>query len=141
MKAILQDSFESVWRPNIFPAAATAYLDEDRGAAYVDQYGKDFRVAELDGVVVGLAHWQDDFIHALHVGSAYRRYGIGGQLMDLAEMEMARAGIGQVRLETDTFNEASCAFYGARGYAEAGRYPDEEWDSDLTTILFVKPLR
>lgn len=141
IKAILQDSFESVWRPNISAAAATAYLDEDRGGAYIGEYGRDFWVAELDGEVAGLVHWQDDFVHALHVGSAYRRHGIGQRLMDLAETAMARAGIGAARLETDTFNEASCASYGARGYAEAGRYPDEEWDSDLTTILFVKPLR
>jgi len=26
------------------------------------------------------------------------------------------------------------------GYREAGRYPDEEWNSGLTTILLVKPL-
>ncbi|MGH6613792.1 N-acetyltransferase family protein [Sphingomonas sp.] len=141
MKVILQDTFESVWRPNISPAAAAAYLDEDRGGAYVDQHGHEFRVAELDGEVAGLVHWQDDFIHALHVGSAYRRHGIGLHLMDLAEKGMAQSGIGQARLETDTFNEPSRAFYEACGYIEAGRYPDEEWNSDLTTILFVKQLR
>jgi hypothetical protein len=45
-----------------------------------------------------------------------------------------------VRLETDTFNTGSCAFYLARGYSEAGHYPDEEWDSGLTTVLFIKRL-
>ncbi|MES2055187.1 MAG: GNAT family N-acetyltransferase [Pseudomonadota bacterium] len=141
MKAILQDTFESVWRPNISPTAEAAYLDEDRGGTYVDEHGHEFRVAELDGKVAGLVHWQDDFVHALHVGSACHRRGVGRHLMDLAETEMARSGVGQARLETDTFNEPSRAFYEARGYVEAGRYPDEEWDSDLTTILFVKPLR
>ena len=42
--------------------------------------------------------------------------------------------------ETDTFNVRSQAFYAARGYQEARRYPDTEWDSGLTTILLVKSL-
>jgi hypothetical protein len=61
--------------------------------------------------------------------------------MDLAEAEIARAGHAQARLETDTFNTRSQAFYAARGYVEADRYPDHEWNSGLTTLLLVKPLR
>ena len=57
-----------------------------------------------------------------------------------AHVRAARAGFAAVRLETDTFNTASRAFYAARGYVEADRYPDEEWDSGLTTILLVKAL-
>lgn len=140
MIAILSDTFESTWRPNITAAAAEAYLAEDRGAAYVAEYGQDFRVAERDGEVAGLVHWRDDFIDALHVRSGHARAGIGRRLMDHAETEIAAAGFPAVRLETDTFNTASQAFYTARGYREAGRYPDEEWNSGLTTILFIKPL-
>lgn len=140
MKAILQDTFESTWRPNIRPATVRAYLEEDRGGVYVDEYGHDFWLAESEGAVVGLVHWQDDFIHALHVLSTQSRRGAGRCLLDLAEQAIADAGFRQVRLETDTFNTGSCAFYRARGYAEAGRYPDEEWDSGLTTVLFVKKL-
>ena len=39
-----------------------------------------------------------------------------------------------------TFNTRSQAFYAARGYHEAGPYPDEEWNSRLTTVLLVKAL-
>jgi ribosomal protein S18 acetylase RimI-like enzyme len=60
--------------------------------------------------------------------------------MDRAEAGMAVAGFAVARLETDTFNENSQAFYRARGYREAGRYPDEMWDSGLTTVLLVKAL-
>ena len=60
--------------------------------------------------------------------------------MDHAEVQIARAGIASARLETDTFNRRSQAFYAVRGYREAERYPDEEWNSGLTTILLVKPL-
>ena len=140
LKAILHDTFESTWRPSISAAAAQAYLAEDRAAAYIAQHGLDFWVAERDGKVVGLAHWQDDFLHALHVRSSHARSGVGARLMDRAEAEIAKSGFTAVRLETDTFNMASQSFYAARGYREADRYPDEEWNSGLTTILFVKAL-
>jgi ribosomal protein S18 acetylase RimI-like enzyme len=60
--------------------------------------------------------------------------------MDHAEAAMAADGHAQARLETDTFNTRSQAFYAKRGYREAGRYPDEEWNSGLTTLLLVKVL-
>jgi ribosomal protein S18 acetylase RimI-like enzyme len=79
-------------------------------------------------------------VNALHVHSAQARSGVGSLLMDKAELEIALAGFAEARLETDTFNERSQAFYAARGYREAGRYPDEEWQSGLTTLLLLKPL-
>jgi ribosomal protein S18 acetylase RimI-like enzyme len=60
--------------------------------------------------------------------------------MDVAEGEMARAGHPTARLETDTFNTRSQAFYTARGYVETDRYPDLEWNSNLTTLLLEKGL-
>jgi ribosomal protein S18 acetylase RimI-like enzyme len=140
LKQILRETFESTWRPNISAAAAQAYLTAAIGDTYVDQHGHAFWLAEFEGKIAGLVHWQGDFIQALHVRPGYARRGIGDRLMDVAERAIAAAGFASVRLETDTFNEASRAFYAARGYAEAGRYPDEEWNSGLTTILFVKQL-
>ena len=140
LKAILRDTFESTWRPNISAAAAQAFLSQDRPAVFVAEHGLDFWVAEQDGEVVGLVYWADDFVHALHVRAANARHGVGARLMDRAEAAMAASGFAAARLETDTFNMASQAFYAARGYHEAGRYPDEEWNSGLTTILLVKPL-
>jgi ribosomal protein S18 acetylase RimI-like enzyme len=140
LEAILRDTFESTWRPNISGPAAAAYLAENRAAKYVSGDGPAFWVAERKGEVVGLIHWRDDFVHALHVRSSHARRGVGARLMDKAEAEIARSGFAAVRLETDTFNIASQAFYAARGYREAGRYRDEEWNSGLTTILLVKAL-
>jgi ribosomal protein S18 acetylase RimI-like enzyme len=85
-------------------------------------------------------HWEGDFVNALHVRSCAARTGVGAALMDVAEAAIAAAGHPAARLETDTFNARSQAFYAARGYREAGRYPDEEWSSGLTTLLLVKPL-
>ena len=138
--AVLYDTFESTWRPNVSEAAARAFLDEDRPGQYVSSRGLEFRVAVRDGEVAGLVHWQEDFVHALHVRRAAARSGVGRRLMDHAERAIARAGFPTVRLETDTFNEAARAFYATRGFREAGRYPDSEWKSGLTTLLLVKRL-
>jgi ribosomal protein S18 acetylase RimI-like enzyme len=138
--AVLLETFESTWLPNITASAADDFRREARAATYVGASGLEFWVAEEAGRVVGLVHWQDDFVHALHVRPSHARRGIGRRLMDQAEAQIANSGFPDARLETDTFNLASQAFYGARGYREAGRYPDEQWNSGLTTILFVKSL-
>lgn len=141
LRAILHDTFESTWLPQINRAAAEAFRREDRPARYVAERGLRFRVAEREGQVVGFVDWEEDFVNALHVHSSCIRTGVGAHLMDLAEHEIAKAGFASVRLETDTFNTRSQAFYAARGYREADRYPDQEWNSGLTTLLLVKPLR
>ena len=140
LQAILLDTFESTWRPQITAQAAEAFRTEDRPADYVGRRGLEFRVAERSGEVVGFVDWEGDFVNALHVLAAHARTGVGAALMDEAEAEIAAAGFAAARLETDTFNRRSQAFYAKRGYVEAGRYPDEEWNSDLTTLLLVKPL-
>jgi hypothetical protein len=53
---------------------------------------------------------------------------------------MRADGVALARLETDTFNTQSQGFYLALGYLEADRYPDLEWHSGFTTILYVKTL-
>ena len=140
LRAILYDTFESTWRPNINAAAAQTFIQEDRPARYVGARGHRFWLVEAAGEVVGFVDWEGDFVNALHVRSAYARQGIGHSLMDHAELQIARASFALARLETDTFNRRSRAFYAARGYREAELYPDEEWNSGLTTILLVKPL-
>jgi len=140
VKAILRGTFETTWSPQLTPEARDAFRAEDRPGAYFAERGLEFHVAELGGEVVGLVHWEADFVHALHVRPDHARRGVGAALMDVTEREIAAAGFAAARLETDTFNERSQAFYAARGYVEAGRYPDTEWNSGLTTLLLVKSL-
>ena len=140
LRAILHDTFESTWALQVTPAAAQAFSDEDRPADYVGRRGLQFHVAERGGELVGFVDWEGDFVNALHVLSAFARQGVGAALMSVAEAAIAEAGFAAVRLETDTFNARSQAFYRARGYGEAGRYPDVEWDSGLVTLLLVKLL-
>jgi GNAT superfamily N-acetyltransferase len=139
-KAILRDTFESTWLPELTAEAARAFQSEDRPGAYFGERGLLFLVAAVGGEVVGFVDWNGDFINALHVRASHARTGVGGRLMDRAEAEIASAGFPTARLETDTFNLRSQAFYAARGYLEADRYPDEEWNSGLTTVLLVKAL-
>lgn len=138
LKRILRETFESTWQPEITPEAARRYIETDVGGRFVDEQGLRFLVAVVDGEVAGMVNWQDDFIDALHVGSVHQRLGVGRALMDEAEKTIRAAGHDQVRLETDSFNERSQAFYKALGYEEKDRYPDLEWESDLTTVLFEK---
>ena len=140
LRSILYDTFETTWRPQLTEAAAQAFLTEDRPRAYVHDRGLWFWVAEVAGQAVGFVDWEADFINALHVLRTHARTGVGRALMDHAEAEIAHSGHHQARLETDTFNTGAQAFYAARGYREAGRYPDEEWNSGLTTLLLVKGL-
>jgi len=138
--AILRDTFESTWRPNITLAAAKSFHDDDRPSAYVTALGHEFWVCECGAGVAGFVHWQGDFVNALHVRGAHARSGVGACLMDKAEAEIHRSGFSAARLETDTFNTISRRFYAKRGYREADRYPDKEWNSGLMTILLVRPL-
>ena len=140
LRAILHETYARTWLPQVTAAAAQAFRDEDRPAVYVAARGLAFRVAEHAGEVVGFVDWEGDFVNALHVRPSHAGRGVGRQLMDVAEAGVAAAGFAAVRLETDTFNTRSRAFYAARGYCEADRYPDREWDSGLTTLLLVKRL-
>ncbi|WP_379062092.1 GNAT family N-acetyltransferase [Mesorhizobium sp. UC22_110] len=138
LKRILGETFASTWQPEITAEAARRYLETDVGGRFVEEQGLDFLVATVDGDVAGLVSWQDDFIDALHVSTRHQRLGIGRALMMEAEKAMQAAGHAQVRLETDSFNQQSQGFYKALGYEEKGRYPDLEWESDLTTVAFEK---
>ena len=140
LRAILQDTLESTWLPQLSATAAEEARSGAPPAAYVAERGHLFHVAEVSGEVVGLVDWDGDFVNALHVRGRHAGQGIGGRLMDVAEAAIAAAGFMAARLETDTFNIRSQAFYAKRGYQEAERYPDIEWNSGLTTLLLVKPL-
>lgn len=140
VKAILDDTFASTWLPQLSPEALRTYRESGEPVGYIDEMGPAFFVAEIEGEVVGMVHWEHDFVHALHVPAAQQRRGIARALMAFAEDGMRASGVTLARLETDTFNTQSQGFYLALGYREDDRYPDLEWHSGFTTILYVKPL-
>ncbi|MEO5758816.1 MAG: GNAT family N-acetyltransferase [Mesorhizobium sp.] len=140
LKKVLRETFEGTWLPHITAASAQRYVETDIGGRYVDESWPDFFVAEIDGGITGLIHWRDDFIEALHISARHQGQGVGRRLLSHAEQAIGAAGFPQARLETDTFNERAQHVYKALGYVEKDRYPDDEWDSGFTTVLFEKRL-
>lgn len=137
---LLHETFRNTWLPQLSAAAVEAYWTGDHAARYVADTWEEFVVAEVDGRLAGFVHVRDGFIDALHVGGRFRRFGVGRALLRHVEIQTAAEGHAEIRLETDTFNTASRAFYGACGYEEIAEYPDEEWNSGLTTVLLMKRL-
>ncbi|MDF3935470.1 GNAT family N-acetyltransferase [Pseudomonas citronellolis] len=137
---ILDATYEFTWKPQLTAEARARFEAQRRTPAYVREHLAHFQLACRDDQVIGLVDWRDDFIDALHVSPHAQRTGAGGALLRHAERRIAADGYRQVRLETDTFNVQSRAFYAAHGYAEIDFYPDEEWHSGFTTVLLSKPL-
>lgn len=137
---ILRETFAETWAPQMSSEAIERYDIDTRSARYVETSAAAFVVAEVEGRLAGFIHWAGDFVHALHVSAMARRRGVGRALMEQAEREIRQAGLGRVRLETDTFNGPSQALYRALGYREIDRYPDIEYDPGITTVLLEKLL-
>ena len=138
---LLCATFLDTWAPQMSPDALARWHQRDDGPdAYVRDKSADFVVAEVGGVLAGMIHWQDGFVHALHVDARFRRRGIGAALMAEAETAARAAGIARLRLETDTFNQPSQALYRVLGFVEVDRYPDTQYDPSITTVLLEKVL-
>lgn len=138
--ALLAETFADTWRPQLTAQAIADYHDNRVAERYVDAQLAQLLVAELDGKVLGFAGRDGGFVDSLHVGANGRRRGIARALMQALETAMRGEGLALASLETDTFNTGSQALYLALGYRETARYPDEEWNSGLTTIRYEKAL-
>jgi len=138
--ALLHETFEDTWRPELTPSAIAAYYGDRVAERFVEERVRTFLVADAGGEVAGMISREGGFIDALHVGARYRRRGIGRALVEAAEVAMRADGVPCAVLETDTFNRASQALYEALGYRETSRYQDTEWNSGLTTIRYEKAL-
>ena len=137
---LLEDSFRTTWAPQVSAAAQRQWFEADKAGNYVRAMAEEFVIAEAAGYIAGMVHWRAEFIHALHVHSRFRRRGIGSLLLRHAEDLIASSGNQLARLETDSFNVESRAFYAAHGFREVGARADAEWNSGITTLLLEKPL-
>ncbi|WP_175206765.1 GNAT family N-acetyltransferase [Achromobacter anxifer] len=141
LEDVLMRTYEGTWMPEMTAERDRQFRASGKTTQYVRTRGQLFLVCEVDGVLAGMADWENDFIWALHVHPARQGLGVGGALLACAEAAIRGAGFGRARLETDSFNQRSRQFYGKHGYAEIDTYPDEEWDSGFTTILMEKQFR
>lgn len=84
-------------------------------------------VAKDGGVLAGfvLAQFGDEIVHIalLGVADAYRRHGIGRQLVKWVEETAVIAGLFLMRLEVRSTNQSARRFYTALGYSESGWMP------------------
>ncbi len=91
-------------------------------------------------VVAGLHGWtwgHCGFVDLLWVDESLRGQGLGTQVMDAAEAEMAARGCAQVVLSSHSFQAP--AFYERRGYREVCRV--EGYPAGHAQVTLVKPLR
>lgn len=137
---ILGETYLTTWKPQLTAQAIARFESSGHTVRYVQEYLPGIHLACLEEEVMGLIDWRDNFIDSLHVSLSHQGRGIGGALLRFAEAAIAAAGHAEVRLETDTFNQQARAFYRKHGYRELDFYPDEEWQSGLTTVLMGKPL-
>lgn len=74
----------------------------------------------------GIMRYGDDDAHLdlLGVGHAYRREGLGRQLMEWLEKPALVAGISAVFLEVRASNHGAQAFYERLGYRQLARLPE-----------------
>lgn len=140
---LLMQTYRTTWAPMLRPEVAARFASGERTRAYVQAHWPEFVVAvpmASDDDVVGMVHVVGDFIDALHVAPSQQRRGVGALLLARAEAKMRSLGHPLARLETDTFNVQSRAFYVRNGYREVATYPDEEWDNGFITVLLTKAL-
>jgi GNAT superfamily N-acetyltransferase len=74
------------------------------------------------GGVVGETYLEWMFVKLLWVSEKYRGKGFGKSLMNAAEKEARKRGVGNVYV--DTFSFQAPEFYGKLGYREFGRLDD-----------------
>lgn len=116
-------------RPDIFKPG---FCQELQDRAYTLLRGKesDILVAERDGVICGIA--SIEYLHRLEspychprdvyyvtefgVDEAYRRRGVGRELMDFMEADARAKGFPRIELDMWAFNQTAHAFYEALGF-------------------------
>lgn len=116
-------------RPDVFKPG---FCQELRDRAYTLLRGEksDILVAERDGVICGIA--SIEYLHRLEspychprdvyyvtefgVDEAYRRRGVGRELMDFMEADARAKGFPRIELDMWAFNQTAQAFYEALGF-------------------------
>lgn len=112
--------------------------------AHIRGHDSNVLTAWADGQLVGFAIMQFFAEHAhlnlLAVDPAYRRVGIGRQLLEWLEVTAQEGGIFSVHLEVRAENLGARAFYRALGYQEA-RYIPGYYSGQEAAVCMTHDLR
>ena len=116
-------------RPDIFKPGFPKEL-QDYAHTLLRREESDILVAERDGVICGIAvveyhhkpespySYERRTYHVMEFGveEAYRRRGVGRELMEFIEADAKNKGFPRVELDMWSFNESAQAFYEALGF-------------------------
>ncbi|MFC4528234.1 GNAT family N-acetyltransferase [Dyella halodurans] len=101
-----------------------------------------FLAARVDGrpVACGACVWHEDYVEVkrMYVLPACRGLGLGKQLLEALEREVARAGGKLIRLETGTAQAEALELYGRAGYRRCA--PFGEHRANPLSICMEKSL-
>lgn len=116
-------------RPDIFKPGFCQEL-QDRAYTLLRGEKSDILVAERDGVICGIA--SIEYLHRLEspychprdvyyvtefgIDEAYRRQGVGRELMEFIEADARAKGFPRIELDMWAFNQTAQAFYEALGF-------------------------
>lgn len=141
---VLVDLLHATWRTTFaphLPAAATRnFFERKIVETYLARDWPEIVVAEIDGIVAGLAHLEDRLIATLHVAPGLWSRGIGRQLLQHVEREAVARGHRVVVLQVEDFNARAIDLYRRNGYLEIARRPDREFGTDGRSITMAKLL-
>jgi ribosomal protein S18 acetylase RimI-like enzyme len=140
----LVDLLHATWRTTFAPhlpgTATTTFFERKIAETYIARDWPGIVVAEIDGVVTGLAHLENRLIATLHVAPDLWGRGIGRQLLQHVEHEAVLHGHRAVALQVEDFNARAIELYRRSGYLEIARRPDREFGSGGRSITMAKLL-
>ena len=140
----LVDLLHATWRTTFAPhlpgTATTNFFDRKIAETYIARDWPEIVVAEIDGVVAGLAHLENRLIATLHVTPDLWGRGLGRQLLQHIEHEAVLRGHRAVALQVEDFNARAIELYRRNGYLEIARRPDGEFGSSGRSITMAKLL-
>jgi ribosomal protein S18 acetylase RimI-like enzyme len=135
--------FDALWR--IDQACFDPQLAYSRPelAFYMQRPGSFTLVAESEGGILGFivaeSRRKTGHIITIDVIAKARRAGVGSVLLQAAEVQLVRAGVGAVALETPVNNEAAIRFYKQKGYF-VEKTADGYYSGGLDALVMTKEL-
>lgn len=133
------NALHAAGRPDVFKPDFCQEL-RDRAAELLRGENSDILVAERDGVVCGMAcveyltrpespyAWERKFYFVAEFGvdEAFRRQGVGRELMAFMRQDARKRGFSRIELDGWEFNAGAMEFYEAVGFKPFRRFL--EWD-------------